>query len=178
LPSFRLSLPSYYAISCAEAASNLARYDGIRYGKRIESADYEREIIATRSTLFGDEVKRRIMFGNYLLDGSGRELYEKANCVRELIKYEMDEIFNSCDLILGPTTPTVAFEKGKNIAISSSSNEDIFTSFVSLAGLPAISVPFGSSSNGLPIGIQLVGRAFCEKTLYEASEVIEKEMRS
>ena len=178
LPSFRLSLPCYYAISCAESASNLARYDGIRYGKRIEKTDYESEIIATRSTLFGDEVKRRIMLGNYLLGGSGRKLYEKANCVRELLKKELDEIFSDCDLILGPTTPTVAFEKGKNIAISSSSNEDIFTSFVSLAGLPAISVPFGENGAGLPIGIQLVGKAFCEKTLYEASEVIEKEMRS
>ncbi len=178
LPSFNLSLPSYYAISCAEAASNLARYDGICYGKRIERKDYESEIIATRSTLFGDEVKRRIMFGNYLLGGSGRELFERANCARRLIKGEMDAIFSGCDLILGPTTPTTAFERGKLGALNANSNEDIFTAFVSLAGLPAISVPFGKNANGLPIGIQLVGRAFEEKTLYKASELIEKEMRS
>ncbi|MGI6083875.1 MAG: Asp-tRNA(Asn)/Glu-tRNA(Gln) amidotransferase subunit GatA [Acetivibrionales bacterium] len=179
LPSIRNAIPAYYLISSSEAGSNLARYDGIRYGCRNEKAEDVSELYRlSRAEGFGREVKRRILLGTYALSsGYQDDLYGKALKVRTLIAREFNEIFGEYDVIAAPTYPTTAFklgEKTKNPLTMYLS--DIYTVGVNLAGIPALSVPCGKDSNGLPVGIQLIGKPFSEKLLLKVGRHIEKEM--
>jgi aspartyl-tRNA(Asn)/glutamyl-tRNA(Gln) amidotransferase subunit A len=176
LPHTRYALPTYYIIAPAEASSNLARYDGVRYGLR-EGADgsltemYE----ATRGAGFGEEVKRRILIGTYVLSaGYYDAYYNKARQVRSLIAGDFAEAYRSVDVILTPTAPSAAFAMGEKMddPIAMYLN-DVFTVPASLAGLPAISLPAGLSGDGLPLGLQLIGRAFDEETVLRAAGVLE-----
>jgi aspartyl-tRNA(Asn)/glutamyl-tRNA(Gln) amidotransferase subunit A len=178
LPHTKYALPAYYIVAPAEASSNLARYDGVRYGLRIPGRDvidmYER----TRSAGFGKEVRRRIMIGTYVLSAGYYDAYYlRAQKVRTLIKRDFEARFaEGIDAILTPTTPSAAFavgEKGRSDPIEMYLN-DIFTVTVNMAGLPGISVPSGLDAQGLPLGLQLIGRPFQEEALFALGEVIEK----
>lgn len=170
------AIAAYYIISSAEASSNLARYDGIKYGYRSENFSNLAELYRnTRSEGFGDEVKRRIMLGTYALSsGYYDAYYKKALKIRTLIKEEFDKLFTKYDFILGPTTPTTAYDLGEK---SGDPLEmylgDVFTVSVNIAGLPAISVPCGIDKDGLPVGMQLIGKAFNEKTILRAANAYE-----
>jgi aspartyl-tRNA(Asn)/glutamyl-tRNA(Gln) amidotransferase subunit A len=174
LPHTRLALPAYYVVAPAEASSNLARFDGVRYGKRVEAADLLEMYARTRGAGFGPEVKRRIMLGTYALrTGYYDAYYKKAQQVRTLIKRDFDRAFRYCDVILTPTTPTPAFPFGAKATPMEMYLADVFTLSCNLAGLPGISVPCGLSGEGLPIGAQLLGRALDEVTLLRAAGIIE-----
>ncbi len=168
LPKSELGIPCYYVIAPAEASSNLSRFDGVRYGYRSEHTDdlvdmYRR----TRSEGFGDEVKRRIMIGTYVLSaGYYDAYYRKAQRIRRMIAEDFDNAFKQCDFILGPTTPTTAFELNSKVddPVAMYLN-DIYTITANLAGLPGISIPCGSDKKGLPIGLQLIGKYFDESGL-------------
>jgi len=168
LPHMHISIPAYYVLACAEASSNLARYDGVRYGFRARSArDLTDLFQRTRSEGFGAEVKRRIMLGTFVLSSGYYEAYYgRAQKVRTLIKRDFSEAFSRFDLLLGATSPTPAFRKGEK---SGNPLEmyaaDICTVSVNLAGGPGLSVPCGFSKDGLPIGLQILGRPFDEATL-------------
>jgi aspartyl-tRNA(Asn)/glutamyl-tRNA(Gln) amidotransferase subunit A len=178
LPMTKYALPAYYIVAPAEASSNLARYDGVRYGLRVAGRDiidmYER----TRAAGFGKEVRRRIMIGTYVLSAGYYDAYYlQAQKVRTLIKRDFERCFNDgIDAILTPTTPSTAFaigEKGRSDPIEMYLN-DVFTVTVNMAGLPGISVPSGLDGQGLPLGLQLVGRPFEEETLFALGSVIEQ----
>jgi len=176
LPHTSYALPAYYIVAPAEASSNLARYDGVKYGFRADGENlidmYER----TRSEGFGNEVKRRIMIGTYVLSSGYYDAYYlKAQKVRKLIKNDFDEAYKKVDAILTPSTPSSAFKIGEktNDPVSMYLN-DIFTVPVNLAGLPAISVPAGYDKNNLPLGLQLIGKPFDEQTILNLSLAIEK----
>ena len=176
LKYMKYSISTYYIISSAEASSNLSRYDGVRYGYRAESDNIEDMYVKTRSEGFGNEVKRRIMIGSYVLSSGFYDAYfKKASQVRRLIKDDFQNAFKDVDIIITPTTPTTAFKKGEK---SSKPIEmylsDIYTVSVSLAGLPAISVPAGFV-DGLPVGIQLIGNYFREDMLLNIGHIYEKE---
>jgi aspartyl-tRNA(Asn)/glutamyl-tRNA(Gln) amidotransferase subunit A len=174
LPHTRLALPAYYVVAPAEASSNLARFDGVRYGKRVEADDLLEMYARTRGAGFGPEVKRRIMLGTYALrSGYYDAYYKKAQQVRTLIKRDFDRAFRFCDVILTPTTPTPAFKFGAKAAPVDMYLADVFTLSCNLAGLPGISVPCGLSGDGLPLGAQLLGRALDEVTLLRAAAIIE-----
>lgn len=177
ISSFDAALATYYVLACAEASSNLARFDGVKYGKRVEGADYIDSYYKSRTAGFGAEVKRRIMIGNYVLSSGYYDAYYlKASKVRTKIKADFDAALGDCDLLLGPTSPTTAFEIGKKVKdVTETYMSDIFTVPVNIAGLPAISIPCGTDGQGLPIGLQLIGRAFGERTLFGAAEAFEKE---
>ena len=177
LPHTKYALPAYYIVAPAEASSNLARYDGVRYGLRVEGRDvidmYER----TRAAGFGREVKRRIMIGTYVLSAGYYDAYYlRAQKIRTLIKRDFEAVYaHGVDAILTPATPSSAFgigEKGSADPVEMYLN-DIFTVTVNMAGLPGISVPAGFDPQGLPLGLQLIGRPFDEETLFAASQVIE-----
>jgi len=175
LPHTKYALPTYYIIAPAEASSNLARYDGVRFGLRVpgESLDdmYER----TRAEGFGKEVKRRILIGTYVLSaGYYDAYYVKAQRLRALIARDFENAYKEVDAILTPSTPTAAFAEGENTddPVQMYLN-DVFTVTVNLAGLPGISVPAGLDAKGLPLGLQLIGRAFDEETLFKVAGVIE-----
>lgn len=178
LPHTQHALAAYYIIAPAEASSNLARYDGVRYGVRVDGKDIAAMYENTRAAGFGREVKRRIMTGAYVLSaGYYDAYYVKAQKVRALIKRDFDIAFaNGVDAILTPTTPSAAFEVGEKIAADPVEMylSDIFTVTVNLAGLPAISVPAGLDGQGLPLGLQLIGKPFDEETLFAAGQVIEQ----
>ena len=179
LPHTKYALAAYYIIAPAEASSNLARYDGVRYGNRVDGEHLEDMYVNTRTAGFGAEVKRRIMIGTYVLSaGYYDAYYVKAQKVRRLIRNDFVEAFKQCDVILTPTAPTAAFaigdEKMKNNPINMWLN-DVFTVAVSLAGLPALSLPIGLNQNGLPLGMQIIGRAFDEATVFKAAFVLEKQ---
>lgn len=162
-----LWVPCYYVIACAEASSNLSRYDGIRFGHRSKSASTLIELITnSRSEGFGNEVKRRILTGTHVLSsGFFDAYYLHAQKVRRLIRDELITILNSVDVILGPTTPTTAFKLGEKIDDPIQNYlADVFTVAANLAGLPAISIPTGFE-NKLPIGLQLMGKHFSESRL-------------
>ncbi|MGA8263046.1 MAG: Asp-tRNA(Asn)/Glu-tRNA(Gln) amidotransferase subunit GatA [Ignavibacteriaceae bacterium] len=179
LPHSEYSIATYYILTTAEASSNLARYDGARYGHRIkEKLPLQEMYKASRSEGFGNEVKRRIMLGTYVLShGYYDAYYIKAQKVRRQIKNDFDNAFKKVDLILTPTTPTTAFKLGEK---SSDPLEmylnDIYTTSANLAGIPGINIPIGKDTNGLPIGTQLLANQFDELSLMQMSYFIEKEI--
>ena len=176
LPHTMYALPTYYIVAPAEASSNLARYDGVKYGHRSKGNNLFEMYENTRSEGFGDEVKRRILIGTYVLSSGYYDAYYlKAQKVRQLIKNDFDNAFNNVDAILTPSTPSAAFKVGdkKDDPVSMYLN-DIFTVPVNLAGLPAISVPAGHDKNNLPLGLQLIGKPFDEQTILNLSLSIEK----
>jgi aspartyl-tRNA(Asn)/glutamyl-tRNA(Gln) amidotransferase subunit A len=178
LPHTRYALPAYYIVAPAEASSNLARYDGVRYGLRAPARDIVDMYQRTRADGFGKEVRRRIMIGTYVLSAGYYDAYYlRAQKVRTLIKRDFETVFAAgVDAILTPATPSAAFgigEKGAADPIEMYLN-DVFTVTVNMAGLPGISVPAGLSSEGLPLGLQLIGRPFDEETLFSLGHVIEQ----
>jgi len=176
LPHTKYALPSYYIVAPAEASSNLARYDGVKYGHRSKGNNLIQMYENTRSDGFGDEVKRRILIGTYVLSsGYYDAYYTKAQKVRRLIKKDFDEVFKDIDAVLTPSTPSSAFKAGekKNDPISMYLN-DVFTVPVNLAGLPAISIPAGHDKNKLPLGLQLIGKNFDEQTILNLALAIQK----
>ncbi|WP_057883944.1 Asp-tRNA(Asn)/Glu-tRNA(Gln) amidotransferase subunit GatA [Tsuneonella troitsensis] len=177
LPHTKYALPAYYIVAPAEASSNLARYDGVRYGLRDlpEGAGLQDMYAATRAAGFGDEVKRRIMIGTYVLSaGFYDAYYNQAQRVRTLIANDFKAAFELCDVILAPTTPTASFPLGDKVddPLAMYLN-DVFAVPASLAGLPAMSVPWGLNSDGLPLGLQIIGRAFDEQGVLNAGLAIE-----
>lgn len=173
LPHTRYAIPVYYILAPAEASSNLARYDGVRYGPRAEAEDIIR---ASRQNGFGAEVKRRIMLGTYVLSSGYYDAYYlKAQKVRRLIRRDFLDVFQNFDLLLTPTTPTTAFRLGEKVDDPLAMYlSDIFTAPANLAGVPAISVPFGFDEKGLPIGIQLMAADFREDLLLSAAARLEE----
>ena len=174
------ALATYYIIACAEASSNLGRFDGIRYGYRTKNFSNLKDIYKnSRSEAFGSEVKRRIILGTYVLSsGYYDAYYKKAQQVRTLVQKEFNDAFKKYDILLTPTAPTVAFEIG---AKSNNPLEmylaDICTVSVNIAGLPAISVPVGVDNNGMPIGMQLIGNKFEEEKILNAAYTLEQEIK-
>ena len=174
------ALATYYIIACAEASSNLGRFDGIRYGYRTKNFSNLKDIYKnSRSEAFGSEVKRRIILGTYVLSsGYYDAYYKKAQQVRTLVQKEFNDAFKKYDILLTPTAPTVAFEIG---AKSNNPLEmylaDICTVPVNIAGLPAISVPVGVDNNGMPIGMQLIGNKFEEEKILNAAYTLEQEIK-
>jgi aspartyl-tRNA(Asn)/glutamyl-tRNA(Gln) amidotransferase subunit A len=178
LPHTKYALPTYYIIAPAEASSNLARYDGVRYGLRAEGKDLTEMYENTRSKGFGTEVKRRIMIGTYVLSSGYYDAYYlKAQKVRNLIKMDFDNAYKDVDVILTPTTPTPAFKFGEKTddPIAMYLN-DIFTVTANLAGLPAISLPIKYNKDGLPLALQLFGKPFDEQTLLNTAYSIEQQV--
>ena len=177
LPTTDYAVAIYYLIATAEASSNLARYDGVKYGLRTKQAkDLLDMYVKTRQEGFGPEVKRRIMLGTYALSaGYYDAYYGKAQAARTMTKRDFDEAFNEVDLIVTPVTPTPAFKLGeKSEDPLQMYLSDIFTISVNLAGLPAISIPCGFSKAGLPIGLQIIGRPFEEETILRAAHAYEQ----
>ncbi|MDT0161098.1 MULTISPECIES: Asp-tRNA(Asn)/Glu-tRNA(Gln) amidotransferase subunit GatA [Bacillus] len=176
LPHSKYALAAYYLLSSSEASANLARFDGVRYGYRSPDAETLMELYKkSRAQGFGDEVKRRIMLGTFALSsGYYDAYYKKAQKVRTLIKKDFEEVFQSYDVIIGPTAPTPAFNIGENIddPLTMYAN-DILTIPVNLAGAPAISVPCGYS-NGMPLGLQIIGKYFDESTIYRTAHAFEQ----
>ena len=176
LPHTKYGLPVYYIIAPAECSSNLARYDGVRYGLRVDGKDLNETYEKSRGAGFGDEVKRRIMVGTYVLSAGYYDAYYiKAQKVRRLILNDFLEAYKQCDVILAPSTPLSAFAIGENEddPIKMYLN-DVFTVTVNLAGLPGLSVPAGLDSKGLPLGLQLIGRPWDEETIIRAGGAIER----
>lgn len=176
LPHSKYALATYYLLSSSEASANLSRFDGIRYGYRAEDANSLIELYKkTRAEGFGDEVKRRIMLGTFALSsGYYDAYYKKAQKVRTLIKQDFEDVFEKYDVIIGPTTPTPAFKIGENVddPLTMYAN-DILTIPVNLAGVPGISVPCGFS-NGLPLGLQIIGKHFDEASVYKVAYAFEQ----
>jgi aspartyl-tRNA(Asn)/glutamyl-tRNA(Gln) amidotransferase subunit A len=166
---------SYYIVATAEASANLSRYDGIRYGNRVDATNLKDTYIKTKSQGFGDEVQKRIMLGSFVLSSGYYDAYYiKAQKVRHLIKDEFDAIFEEADLILSPVAPTTAPEFGAFKTSLEMYLSDIYTISVNLAGLPAISLPVANDSAGMPIGLQLIGRAFDEQTVFDGALSLEQ----
>lgn len=176
LPHTKYALPVYYIIAPAEASSNLARYDGVRYGLRVPGQNLDDMYASTRFQGFGKEVRRRILIGTYVLSaGYYDAYYRKAQRVRRLIRDDFVAAFKKCDVILTPASPGTAFAIGeKQDDPLQMYLEDVFTVTLNLAGLPGICVPVGLAQNGLPMGMQLIGRAFDEETLFTAASALEK----
>jgi len=176
LPHTDYALPAYYLIAPAEASANLARYDGVRYGLRVEQPTLEATYEATRGQGFGPEVKRRIMLGTYALSAGYYDAYYlKAQKVRTLIKQDFDRAFEQVDVIVAPTTPTTAFRLGEKVDDPLQMYlSDVFTLSVNLAGICALSVPCGFDAEGLPIGMQVMGPAFGEETILRVAYAYER----
>jgi aspartyl-tRNA(Asn)/glutamyl-tRNA(Gln) amidotransferase subunit A len=175
LPNTEHALPTYYIIAPAEASANLARYDGVRYGLRVEGDSLDEMYANTRAEGFGDEVQRRVLIGAYVLSaGFYDAYYRKAQRVRRLISNDFKKAYESVDVLLTPTAPSAAFAIGEKMddPVAMYLN-DVFTVPASLAGMPGISVPTGLSHNGLPLGLQLIGKPFDEETLLKAADVLE-----
>ncbi len=181
LPHTKYALPAYYIIAPAECSSNLARYDGVRYGQRAlpDGAGLQDMYAATRAAGFGDEVKRRILIGTYVLSaGFYDAYYTQAQKVRTLIARDFDQAWEKCDLLLTPTAPSAAFALGEKSADPLAMYlNDVFTVPSSLAGLPAMSVPAGLDAQGLPLGLQIIGRALDEQGVLNAGLAIEQRAR-
>ncbi len=178
LPHTKYALPAYYIVCPAEASSNLARYDGVRYGLRVEGKDIRAMYEGTRGEGFGKEVRRRVMIGTYVLSAGYYDAYYlRAQKVRTLIKRDFEQAFESgIDAMLTPTTPTAAFGIGEKMGgdpIEMYLN-DVFTVTVNMSGLPGVSVPAGLDAQGLPLGLQLIGRPFDEETLFSLGHVLEQ----
>ena len=176
LPHSKYSLATYYILAPAECSSNLARYDGMRFGNRVEGKDLTETYELTRANGFGAEVTRRILIGTYVLSAGFYDAYYlKAQRIRALIARDFEEAYKQVDVILTPTTPGSAFAIGeKQDDPIKMYLEDVFTVPVNLAGLPAMSLPAGLDKNGLPLGLQLIGRPFDEETLFKVGHVLEK----
>jgi len=171
----KYDIATYYIVATAEAATNLARYDGIRYGRRAEAKSTEELFFNTRSEGFGEEVKRRILLGNFVLSsGYYDAYYVKAQKVRHLIRDEYNKIFEEADLILSPVAPSVAPKLGSIHDPLEMYKSDMYTLGVNLAGLPGISLPVAKNDEGMPIGLQLIAKAFDEKTLFNGAASMEK----
>ena len=175
LPHTKYALPTYYIIAPAEASANLARYDGVRYGLREKSENLDDLYQMTRASGFGDEVKRRLIIGTYVLSAGYYDAYYlKALKVRQLIADDFKKAFKKCDLIFTPTTPNVAFPLGEKQSDPLEMYlNDVLTVPASLAGLPAISVPAGKNKNDLPIGMQIIGKPFEEIPILSAANAVE-----
>jgi aspartyl-tRNA(Asn)/glutamyl-tRNA(Gln) amidotransferase subunit A len=176
LPHTKYALPAYYIVAPAEASSNLARYDGVRYGLRAAGRDLTDTYERTRAQGFGREVKRRIMIGTYVLSAGYYDAYYiKAQKLRTLIKQDFEQAYEKVDAILTPATPGPAFALGSKTADPLEMYlNDVFTVTVNLAGLPGMSVPSGMTDDGLPLGLQVIGRPFDEGTMIRIASVIEK----
>lgn len=180
LPNTKYALATYYIIAPAEASSNLARYDGLRYGNRVDGNSIDEMYINSRTKGFGKEVKRRIMVGTYVLSAGYYDAYFlKAQKVRRLIRDDFVKAFEKCDVILTPTSPVAAFPIGdktmQDDPIAMWLN-DVYTVSVSLAGLPAMSLPIGLNKKGLPLGMQIIGKAFDEQSVFEVASALEKQV--
>jgi aspartyl-tRNA(Asn)/glutamyl-tRNA(Gln) amidotransferase subunit A len=175
IPELAYGLPAYYLLAPAEASSNLSRYDGVRYGNRVDGADVEAMMRATRAAGFGPEVKRRIMLGTYALSaGYYDAYYGQAQKVRTLIINAFDNAYKHVDVLLGATTPTTAFALGDKVDDPMAMYlSDVCTVPSNLAGHPAISVPFGADGQGLPIGVQVLASALCEPLVFRVAAVLE-----
>ena len=176
LPHTKYGLATYYIVAPAEASSNLARYDGVRYGLRVPGGDLTELYEQTRAAGFGAEVKRRIMIGTYVLSAGYYDAYYlRAQKIRALIQRDFTEVFAQVDALLTPTAPSAAFAQGENMGdpVTMYLN-DVFTVPASLAGVPAISVPAGLDGASLPLGLQIIGRPFDEETVFAAAAVIER----
>ncbi len=176
LPHTKYALPAYYIVAPAEASSNLARYDGVRYGLRVPGNDIVEMYENTRAAGFGDEVKRRVMIGTYVLSAGYYDAYYlKAQKVRTLIKQDFDNAWaDGVDAILTPTTPDAAFAPGEITDPVTMYMNDVFTVTANMAGVPGMSIPAGLNKDGLPLGLQLIGKPFDEGTLFQVGEVIEQ----
>ncbi|MGI9505329.1 MAG: amidase family protein, partial [Geminicoccaceae bacterium] len=175
LPHTKHALPAYYIVAPAEASSNLARYDGMRYGLRVDGEDLIETYEKTRGEGFGDEVKRRVLIGTYVLSAGYYDAYYlKAQKIRTLIKRDFDQAFENVDLLLTPTSPSAAFAIGERSDPIQMYMNDVFTVPANLAGLPGISVPAGLDGGNLPLGLQLIGRPFDEATVFRAAGVLEE----
>jgi aspartyl-tRNA(Asn)/glutamyl-tRNA(Gln) amidotransferase subunit A len=177
LPDPAVGIAAYYLLATAEASSNLARYDGVRYGMRVPGGSLEEMYRETRSAGFGPEVKRRIMLGTYALSaGYYDEYYLKAQKARVLVRRRLEALFEEVDLILLPTSPTTAFRLGDRVEEPLAMYlADVFTVFANLGGLPAISIPAGTDLAGLPIGVQLLAPRWREDLLFRAARALEQE---
>ncbi|NUM88886.1 MAG: Asp-tRNA(Asn)/Glu-tRNA(Gln) amidotransferase subunit GatA, partial [Bdellovibrionales bacterium] len=179
LPHAKYALAVYYVVAVSEASANLARYDGVRYGPRVlpkgAETTLEEMYEFTRGELFGSEVKRRILLGTFTLSSGYYDAYYKKACqVRALVHRDFSAAFEGCDVIAGPTTPTVSFPRGAKVSDPLTMYlNDIFTVPVNLAGIPAVSLPWGTGKGGLPVGLQLIGPAFSEQRLLEAAAALE-----
>ena len=175
LPHTKYALPAYYIVAPAEASSNLARYDGVRYGLRVPGDDLIDTYEKTRAAGFGREVQRRILIGTYVLSaGYYDAYYVRAQKVRTLIKRDFDEAWNKVDVVLTPATPSAAFAPGEITDPLQMYLNDVFTVTVNMAGLPGIAVPAGITEMGLPLGLQLIGKPFDEETLFQTAFAIEQ----
>jgi aspartyl-tRNA(Asn)/glutamyl-tRNA(Gln) amidotransferase subunit A len=175
LPHTKYALPAYYIVAPAEASSNLARYDGVRYGLRIPGDDLIDTYENTRAAGFGKEVQRRVMIGTYVLSaGYYDAYYVRAQKVRTLIKQDFDKAWEKVDVVLTPATPSAAFAPGEITDPVQMYLNDVFTVTVNMAGLPGIAVPAGLSEQGLPLGLQLIGKPFDEETLFQTAAEIEQ----
>lgn len=177
LPDLDVALPAYYVISSAEASSNLARFDGVKYGFRAKNfTDVRSMYKETRSQGFGAEVKRRIMLGSFVLSaGYYDAYYKKALQVRTLLKQAFDKVFETYDAVIGPVAPTVAYKLGEKTQNPLEMYMgDVYTVPINIAGLPALSLPCGKDKNGMPIGMQLIGKPFSEASLYKAGYAFEQ----
>jgi len=171
----KYDIATYYILATAEAATNLARFDGVRYGTRAESKNTEELFFNTRSEGFGEEVKRRILLGNFVLSSGYYDAYYlKAQKVRHIIQDEFNAIFEECDLIFSPVAPSVAPKIGENEDPLELYKSDMYTIAINLAGLPAISLPVAKNDEGMPIGLQLIAKKFNEKTLFDGAASMEK----
>lgn len=178
MPILDAAIASYYVIALSEAASNLSRFDGIRYGSRVDNGKgYDELYVETRSAGFGPEVKRRIIVGNYVLSEQfSGDTYKKGMTVRARIQREMSDLFKNYDLVLCPTCPTPAFKLGQKVDNPLEMYlSDLFTTFVNLARIPSLSVPAGASAEGMPVGIQFVGAMFDEVKILRAAQAWEAE---
>ena len=172
------ALSAYYIIACAEASSNLARYDGVRYGLRADGNTIEEMYKNTRTFGFGDEVKRRIMLGSFVLSaGFKDEYYKKANYARCLIASEFEKCFETFDAIITPTTVETAFKFGEKKTPAEMYASDLCTVPVNLAGLPAVSIPCGKDKGGMPIGVQIIGKKFDEQMILNIAYAMEQELK-
>lgn len=175
----KYDISAYYITATAEASTNLARYDGIRYGSRVEGENLSDLFIKSRSEGFGDEVKRRILLGNFVLSsGYYDAYYVKAQKVRHIIKAAYEKLFEEVDLILGPVAPDTAYAFGALSDPLQMYLSDIYTISVNLAGLPAISLPVDTADNGMPVGLQIIAKAFDEQTLFDGAYSLEQSLIS
>jgi len=171
----KYDIATYYILATAEAATNLARFDGIRYGFRAESNNVSELYYNTRSEGFGEEVKRRILLGNFVLSSGYYDAYYlKAQKVRHLIRDEFNAIFDEADLILSPVAPSVAPKIGTSHDPLEMYKSDMYTIAINLAGLPALSLPVDKNSDGMPVGLQLIAKAFDEQALFDGASSLEK----